>query len=135
MVDPWLSIIGLNEDSLDGLPPASRAALDAADVVFGGPRHLDLVLWIWQGPSKAAGDPHGKHVLLHEIEDHSAAVIGYDAGIKYLELDILPPRVNCLLPVACDQERGSAIQSPIPWEAHRHASEGKLGRAGHVWLE
>lgn len=43
MGDPWLSIIGLNEDSLDGLPPASRAALDAADIVFGGPRHLDLV--------------------------------------------------------------------------------------------
>ncbi|MEQ6203077.1 precorrin-6y C5,15-methyltransferase (decarboxylating) subunit CbiE [Sulfitobacter sp. HNIBRBA2951] len=42
MDDPWLSIIGLNEDSLDGLPPASRAALDAADIVFGGPRHLAL---------------------------------------------------------------------------------------------
>jgi precorrin-6Y C5,15-methyltransferase (decarboxylating) len=42
MSDPWLSIIGLNEDSLEGLPPASRAALDAADIVFGGSRHLDL---------------------------------------------------------------------------------------------
>ena len=43
MGDPWLSIVGLNEDSLDGLPPASRAALDRAEVIFGGPRHLDLV--------------------------------------------------------------------------------------------
>ncbi|QUJ76337.1 precorrin-6y C5,15-methyltransferase (decarboxylating) subunit CbiE [Sulfitobacter albidus] len=42
MSDPWLSIIGLGEDSLDALPPASRAALDAAEVVFGGPRHLAL---------------------------------------------------------------------------------------------
>jgi len=42
MGDPWLSIIGLNEDSPAGLPPASRAAIDAAEVVFGGPRHLDL---------------------------------------------------------------------------------------------
>lgn len=42
MSDPWLSIIGFCEDSLDGLPPASRAALDAAEVVFGGPRHLEL---------------------------------------------------------------------------------------------
>lgn len=40
--DPWLSIIGLGEDSLDGLAPASRAAMDEADVVFGGPRHLEL---------------------------------------------------------------------------------------------
>ncbi len=42
MGNPWLSIIGLNEDSLAGLPAASRQALDAADVVFGGPRHLEL---------------------------------------------------------------------------------------------
>lgn len=42
MGDPWLSIIGLNEDSFDGLPPASRAAIAAADTVFGGPRHLEL---------------------------------------------------------------------------------------------
>ena len=42
MNDPWLAIIGLNEDSLDGLSRASRAALDAAEIVFGGPRHLEL---------------------------------------------------------------------------------------------
>lgn len=42
MSDPWLSIIGLNEDSAAGLSPASRAALETADVVFGGPRHLAL---------------------------------------------------------------------------------------------
>lgn len=42
MSDPWLSIIGLGEDSLEGMPPASRAALNAAEVVFGGPRHLEL---------------------------------------------------------------------------------------------
>lgn len=42
MGDPWLVIIGLNEDSLAGLSGASRAALDGADIVFGGPRHLEL---------------------------------------------------------------------------------------------
>ena len=42
MADPWLSIIGLGEDGLAGLSGASRAALDAAEVVFGGPRHLAL---------------------------------------------------------------------------------------------
>jgi precorrin-6Y C5,15-methyltransferase (decarboxylating) len=43
MADPWLTIIGLGEDGLAGLPLASRAALEAAEVVFGGPRHLALV--------------------------------------------------------------------------------------------
>lgn len=42
MSDPWLSIIGLGEDGLNGLGSASRAALDAAEVIFGGPRHLEL---------------------------------------------------------------------------------------------
>ena len=42
MADPWLSIIGIGEDGLAGLPPASRAALEAAPVVFGAPRHLTL---------------------------------------------------------------------------------------------
>ena len=42
MSDPWLSIIGLNEDSAASLSPASHTALEMADVVFGGPRHLAL---------------------------------------------------------------------------------------------
>lgn len=42
MSDPWLSIIGIGEDGLAGLSPASRAALDAAGQVFGAPRHLAL---------------------------------------------------------------------------------------------
>ncbi|RUS63359.1 precorrin-6y C5,15-methyltransferase (decarboxylating) subunit CbiE [Pseudorhodobacter sp. E13] len=43
MADPWLSIIGLNEDGLAGLSSDSRAALDRAEAIFGGPRHLELV--------------------------------------------------------------------------------------------
>lgn len=38
----WLSFIGLTEGGPADLTPAARAALDAAEVVFGGPRHLDL---------------------------------------------------------------------------------------------
>ncbi|WP_132693783.1 precorrin-6y C5,15-methyltransferase (decarboxylating) subunit CbiE [Rhodovulum steppense] len=40
---PWLSIVGLGEDGPDGLPPASRAALEAAEIVMGAPRHLALL--------------------------------------------------------------------------------------------
>ena len=38
-----MTIIGVGEDGLDGLSNASRKALDAAEVIFGGPRHLELV--------------------------------------------------------------------------------------------
>ena len=40
---PWLTIIGLGEDGFDGLPPAQRAALEAAEVVAGSARHLALL--------------------------------------------------------------------------------------------
>ena len=42
-VTPWLTIIGLGEDGWKGLPSASRAALDAAELVAGSARHLALL--------------------------------------------------------------------------------------------
>lgn len=41
--EPWLAVVGVGEDGPDGLPPASRAAVEAAEIVFGGPRHLALL--------------------------------------------------------------------------------------------
>ncbi len=38
----WLSVVGLGEDGLAGLSPAARAAIEAAELVFGGSRHLVL---------------------------------------------------------------------------------------------
>ncbi|MGV8953225.1 MAG: precorrin-6y C5,15-methyltransferase (decarboxylating) subunit CbiE [Cypionkella sp.] len=43
MSDPWVALIGLGEDGLSGLTDASRAALDQAEIIFGGARHLALV--------------------------------------------------------------------------------------------
>jgi precorrin-6Y C5,15-methyltransferase (decarboxylating) len=42
MTDPWLTIIGIGEDGLAGLSEASRKALNEAETVFGGERHLAL---------------------------------------------------------------------------------------------
>jgi precorrin-6Y C5,15-methyltransferase (decarboxylating) len=43
VADPWLTLVGMTDDSAAALPPASREALAAAEVIFGGPRHLELV--------------------------------------------------------------------------------------------
>ena len=40
---PWLTVLGLGEDGLDGLSPASRQVLDQAEVIMGPPRHLSLL--------------------------------------------------------------------------------------------
>lgn len=42
MSDPWLHVVGIGEDGLDGLTPASRAVVEAAEVILGGDRHHDL---------------------------------------------------------------------------------------------
>jgi precorrin-6Y C5,15-methyltransferase (decarboxylating) len=39
---PWLTVIGIGADGLAGLAPASRAVVEAAEVVVGGARHLAL---------------------------------------------------------------------------------------------
>ena len=45
VTDNWLTIIGLHEDGPDGLPPASRRAIENAEIVIGPPRHLAALTW------------------------------------------------------------------------------------------
>ena len=42
MTAPWLHIVGIGEDGMDGLLPATRAVVEAAEVIVGGDRHHTL---------------------------------------------------------------------------------------------
>ena len=42
MTQPWLHIVGIGEDGLDGLTPATRATVEAAEIIIGGDRHHTL---------------------------------------------------------------------------------------------
>jgi len=42
MAEPWLHIVGIGEDGMDGLLPATRAVVEAAEVIVGGDRHHRL---------------------------------------------------------------------------------------------
>ncbi len=42
MSDPWLHIVGIGEDGMDGLLPATRAVVEAAEIIIGGERHHTL---------------------------------------------------------------------------------------------
>lgn len=44
MTTPWLHIVGIGEDGLDGLVPATRAVVEAAEVILGGDRHHALAV-------------------------------------------------------------------------------------------
>ncbi|WP_394153780.1 precorrin-6y C5,15-methyltransferase (decarboxylating) subunit CbiE [Loktanella salsilacus] len=42
MTQPWLHIVGIGEDGMEGLSPATRAVVEAAEVILGGERHHAL---------------------------------------------------------------------------------------------
>jgi len=60
MPTPWLSIVGIGEDGLDGLSAAALRSLAGADLVVGGRRHLALVASLgkptleWETPFAAS---------------------------------------------------------------------------------
>jgi precorrin-6Y C5,15-methyltransferase (decarboxylating) len=62
MTKPWLSVVGLGEDGVEGLSPAARALIDTAEVIVGGARHLALlpvghsVRLVWSSPFSANFD-------------------------------------------------------------------------------
>jgi precorrin-6B C5,15-methyltransferase / cobalt-precorrin-6B C5,C15-methyltransferase len=53
----WLSIVGIGEDGVDGLSAAARGLIGAADIVFGGRRHLALAAPLIRGAARAWPSP------------------------------------------------------------------------------
>ena len=64
----WLSIVGIGEDGVDGLSAAARGLIGAAEIVYGGRRHLSLAAPLirgaarpWPSPFDGAGDEVLRH--------------------------------------------------------------------------
>lgn len=53
----WLSIVGIGEDGVDGLGDAARRAVEEAELVFGGARHLDLARPLLTGDARPWPSP------------------------------------------------------------------------------
>jgi precorrin-6Y C5,15-methyltransferase (decarboxylating) len=64
---PWLSIVGIGEDGLDGVSTAGRRLIDTAELLAGGERHLALIpddgreRLPWPSPFSAGLDQLLKH--------------------------------------------------------------------------
>jgi precorrin-6Y C5,15-methyltransferase (decarboxylating) len=54
---PWLSIVGLGEDGIDGLSAVARRLVSSAELVVGGKRHLELAASLIGGRSLAWPNP------------------------------------------------------------------------------
>ena len=58
----WLSIVGIGEDGVAGLSPAACGLISAAELVFGGARHLKLVAPLIQGAARPWPSPFAKGI-------------------------------------------------------------------------
>jgi precorrin-6Y C5,15-methyltransferase (decarboxylating) len=53
----WLSIVGIGEDGIAGLSAAARGLIGAAEIVYGGRRHLSLVAPLIRGAARPWPSP------------------------------------------------------------------------------
>jgi precorrin-6Y C5,15-methyltransferase (decarboxylating) len=53
----WLAILGIGEDGVEGMTPSARALLGAAEVVYGGARHLALARDLIRGEAREWPSP------------------------------------------------------------------------------
>jgi precorrin-6Y C5,15-methyltransferase (decarboxylating) len=68
----WLSIVGIGEDGVEGLAPVARSLIQAAEIVFGGRRHLALAAPLIRGASRPWPSPFEgaiQDVLAHRGRD------------------------------------------------------------------
>ena len=66
MADPWLHIVGIGEDGMDGLVPATRAVVTAAEIIIGGDRHHVLAENL---TAERLSWPHPFDALISTIKD------------------------------------------------------------------
>jgi precorrin-6Y C5,15-methyltransferase (decarboxylating) len=62
----WLSILGIGEEGVAGLPPLSRGLIEGAEIVFGGRRHLELAAGLIRGEARPWPSPFDVSGVLAE---------------------------------------------------------------------
>jgi precorrin-6B C5,15-methyltransferase / cobalt-precorrin-6B C5,C15-methyltransferase len=66
MTGPWLSVVGMGEDGLDGLTPAARAIVESAELLAGSERLLALVP---EGPAERVAWPSPFDAMAARLEE------------------------------------------------------------------
>lgn len=85
---PWLHIIGIGEDGMQGLTPATRAVVEAAEIIVGGERHHALAAAIgaerisWPSPFNALIDTLQAHRGKRVVVLASGDPLWYSVGAR-----------------------------------------------------
>ena len=64
---PWLTIVGIGEDGMDGLTPAARTAVEQAEIIIGGERHHQLSGTV---TAERLSWPHPFDALIDTLQAH-----------------------------------------------------------------
>jgi precorrin-6Y C5,15-methyltransferase (decarboxylating) len=102
---PWLSIIGIGEDGLEGISPVARSLIARASLVVGGRRHLALVSGAVKGETLAWPSPPNAafpRILAHRGEAVCVVATGdpFFFGIGSLLAREVPSEEMLCLPAA-----------------------------------
>ncbi len=85
---PWLHIVGIGEDGLAGLTPATRAVVEAAEIIVGGSRHHTLSERItvermeWPSPFDALIDTLKSHAGRRVVVLATGDPLWYSVGAR-----------------------------------------------------
>lgn len=127
---PWLTIVGLGEDGRAGLSSAAQRAIDTAEIVVGGRRHLTLIgsvtaeTWAWPSPMTDLYDriaaARGRRVVVLASGDpfHHGVGSSLAALIPPEEMRVLPAPSSFALAAA---QLGWAQQDCVTISLHGRA--------------
>jgi precorrin-6B C5,15-methyltransferase / cobalt-precorrin-6B C5,C15-methyltransferase len=99
----WLSIVGIGEDGVGGLKPAARGLIEAAEIVFGGRRHLTLAAPLIRGAARPWPSPFdgaAEEVLLHRGRQVCVLASGdpFHYGVGAVFVRHIDPREMIVVP-------------------------------------
>ena len=101
-VKPWLSIVGIGENGLDGITSTAKALISSAEIIIGGKRHLSIIpnngqtRLVWPSPLsqlvKQLGDFRGRKTCILATGDPMCYGIGstLTRSISLKEMTIIP---------------------------------------------
>ena len=99
----WLSIVGIGEDGIEGLSPAACGLIGAAEIVFGGGRHLALAASLIRGarrPWPSPFDGAAEEILQHRGRHICVLASGdpFNYGVGAVLAQKINPREMIVLP-------------------------------------
>ena len=128
---PWLSIVGIGEDGVDGLSPVAQRLIAAAELVVGGKRHLALADDLIRGRKLAWPSPIGE--AMPEIEKHRGRPVvvlasgdPFHYGVGDMLLRSIPAAETLCLP---QSSSFSLAAARLGWSLQDVASVSLHGRA------